>query len=1153
MFSNDWENPHVTQKNRAAMHFPAGAYENVEQALTCDRNASRFVKSLNGLWKFALFDCPEAVDHHFSEADYDDSAWDPIPVPSNWELNGYGKPVYTNIAYPFKSAQGRERFEVEMTKGHYELNAPYVPRENLTGCYRRSFEVPADFIGRDIFIDFGGVESCFYLWVNGCLAGYSQDSKLNAEFDITEYVRAGGNTVAVQVMRFCDGTYLEDQDYWHLSGIYRDVRIIARPVMRMQDFKVETLFENHDFSRGYVSVMIHPRNDVAFFGSSFVRLTLYDGGKNAVASWNTRPFGEYLAYLQPPRYVAYEKMVVDHPHLWTAEAPYLYTLVLEMVDEQGNVTEIESCRVGFRQVEINAEGILTLNGRRLIIRGVDRHEFCPENGRTVSREMMRREIEVMKRLNFNAVRTSHYPNCADWYDLCDELGIYLVDETNVETHGYGGGLSASPEWTSAYVERAMRMVLRDKNHPSVIVWSLGNESGAGCNHAAMYGWIKEYDKTRPVQYESGDPGKNISDIICPMYPQMPWVLDAMADSTDLRPFIMCEYAYAKSNSNGNFKEFWDYIHKFPRFQGGFLWDFADKALLVAVDSDGHVIPDGGAGAASAAGAEAAAGGNTPEALASAAPGMSEGAGLAADGGASEAKASGGSAPRMFADAGKKYVYGGAFGEEVMDQTPDMCMNGVVFPDLSFKPGAYEVRNGQSPVTIEKVRQIYLGTQEWRIINRYHTLDLSHLKIVWELINNGEIVKRGVLKDYHTPAGESEVLRLPVNVQDVYGESYVNLYVQYKEDQFFAKAGDEIYRTQIPMGRELYCPAAAPLEGASLSVDEEGSLITIFGGGMTAIYNREQGCFVSVAKNGTAYFEGGQEQFYRALTGIDEGTHEPGPSRNYAGHWKSFGLDTLEKSVESVKVFPAGSLVIIEERAAFASAGKAAAARGAGKAQAGRAAAQNGAESGCGAAQNGAEAGAVSAGGAQAGRDSEPAPVIRTETRYLIGSGGVELWCRVINQSGADTLPRIGRVFKLPKAFHQVTWYGRGPWENYCDRKDSALIGKYQSTVEEMHAPFVVPCECGGHEDVRFVRLSDGTHGLTVSGGADFHFSALPYSMEQYLRAAYEDELGASAATWLNVDAWHTGLGGDTGWNCNIHPEYFIGSGIYEYRMRVEIE
>ncbi len=1041
---NDWENQHVTQINRYPMHSPYGAYETVAQALDGDRNASKYVKSLNGVWKFHMYDAPESVEEGFWNSEFDVSGWADMPVPSNWELQGYGKPVYTNMLYPFKREgrnalkEGRsvgEVFEIEITKGQYELNAPYVPEKNLTGCYRRDFDIPQEYIGRDILIDFGGVESCFYLWVNGQCVGYSQDSKVNAEFDITNCVHAGTNTMALQVMRYCDGTYLEDQDYWHLSGIYRDVRLVAKPKQRMLDFKVETLFENDNFSEAKLAVMVHPNNEEPLYGEHYVNLTLYDHNKQKVVEFQTMPFAQCGVYLLP-KYVAFTSAKVPMPKLWTAETPYLYTLVLEMKDKDGVTTDIESCRVGFRQVKINDQGVLTLNGKRLVIRGVDRHDFCAETGRYVTKAYMREEIAVMKRLNFNAVRTSHYPDSVDWYDLCDELGLYLVDETNLETHGYGGQLSCSPEWTNAYVERAARMVLRDKNHPSVVLWSLGNESGAGMNHAAMYGWIKEYDKTRYVQYESCNPKGNISDIICPMYPKMDWVADVMANSTDLRPFIMCEYAYDKSNSNGNFKEFWDYINKYPRFQGGFIWDFADKALVKRAE-----------------------------------------------------------------DGSGKYVYGGGFGEDVTDPVKDMCMNGVVFPDLSLKPAAYEVRNGQSPVAIEYQVNPYMGGGQWMVVNRYHALDLSHIEIAWELLCNGNVVDNGVLSDYHTPAGASEPIIMGFDPLKMYGECYVNFYVRLKEDTFYAPAGYEIYRTQIALNREVYRPEVSDISELPLSCADNDQKLVITAPEMEVVYDKTTGIFEKAVYHNTPYFTGGMGQFYRALTGIDEGQHETDPQRNYEAHWRSKGLDRLEKNVISVDVWDAKMLVMIREKSDYM---------------------------------------------------YNDSCVIRTEICYMIGSRGIEMHHTVTNNSGLDTLARIGQGFKLPKTFAQVEWYGRGPWENYADRKSSALVGKYTDTPENMHVDFIVPCECGGHEDVRYVTLSDGQRTLKITGGEDFHFSALPYSMAQYLQASYQDELGSSDGVYLNLDAKHTGLGGDTGWTCNIHPEYFIGPGVYQYMFRFEM-
>lgn len=1034
----DWGNPHITQRNRYPMHSPYGAYETVEQALTCDRNVSKYVQSLNGMWKFRMYDRPEAVEEAFCKESFDVSDFTEIPVPSNWELLGYGKPIYTNIVYPFEG-QGKGAFyEVEIAKGEYVLNAPFVPSDNLTGCYRKEFEVPEYFSGRDVFIDFGGVESCFYLWINGELAGYSQDSKLNAEFDITEYVRPGKNLLAVQVMRYCDGSYLEDQDYWHLSGIFRDVRIYAKAKQRILDYKVETLFEQNDFTKATLSVMVHPNNQVPLYGEHHVQMSLYDAQQKKVAEFRTIPFAECTAYLDP-RYMAKPSIEINNPHLWSSETPYLYTLVLEMKDAEGNITDIESCRVGFRQIEINRRGVLLLNGKRLVIRGVNRHEFCPDSGRFVTKEYMRQEIIRMKQLNFNAVRTCHYPDCVDWYDLCDELGIYLVDETNLETHGYGGQLSGDPEWTHAYVERASRMVLRDKNHPAVILWSLGNESGAGMNHAAMYGWIKEYDKTRYVQYESNNPGKNITDVITPMYPQKAWVEEVMADDSDLRPFIMCEYAYAKSNSNGNFKEFWDLVDKYPRCQGGFLWDFADKALVQKTD----------------AGEE-------------------------------------------------KYVYGGAFGETIIDRVPDMCLNGVVFADLSLKPGAYEVKNVQAPVRIMEKKEHLFDEATFSIQNLHHALDLSYLKLVWELISEGESIQQGTLEKLHALPGQSFELNIPYDRDKVRGECYLNLFVRLKESTFYGQADFEIYRKQIKLSREIYQLPRAEIAEQEIVCTNRGEEYVITGDGMEVIYNKAIGEFVNVSYQDKEFFIGGGEEFYRAPTGIDEGQHESDDTAHYAAHWEKAGLNRLKKLVVETSCYISEKLVIIREKASFIP--------------------------------------QECTGNAEISK-----PVICTETIYLIGSGGIEIEKTVMNQSGADTLPRIGQNFILSKSFQTVEWYGRGPWENYMDRKTAAFVGKYQMHVNDMHVPYVKPCECGGREDTRYLMLTDETHKMTITGGRDFHFSVLPYSLKQYQKADYQNELGEKGV-YLLLDAWHTGLGGDTGWRKNIHPEYFIGDGIYTYKF-----
>lgn len=1021
---NDWENQHVTQINRYPMHVPYGAYESVEQALPCNRNVSKYVKSLNGIWKFHLADCPKNVPEGFFERDYDVSSWDNIPVPSNWELHGYGKPVYTNILYPFERKGQDSHFEIELAEGKYELNAPLVPEENLTGCYKTTFYVPEYFKNKDIFLEFGGVESCFYLWVNGILVGYSQDSKLEAAFDVTEYVTSGENELSMQVMQFCDGTYLEDQDYWHLSGVYRDVKLYAKSKMRIHDYKVETIL-NTDYTKSTLSVMINPYNQIAGYGECYVKMSLFDATGRKLTEFNSKRFADSAFYLQN-NYATTTSVEIDHPMLWSDENPYLYTLILEMIDNKGEVVDIESTKVGFRQVEINKNGILLVNGKRLIVRGTNLHAFCPDTGRTVSKEYMYKQLVIMKQLNINAVRTSHYPHAADWYDLCDELGIYLVDETNLETHGYGGALSASPEWIHAYVERCSRMVMRDKNHPSVILWSLGNESGAGANHAAMYGWIKEYDKTRYVQYESGNPGPNISDIIASMYPPTEWVLDKMADNTDLRPFIMCEYAYAKSNSNGNFKDFWDMVYKYPRFQGGFIWDFQDKALL-------KEKPDGT----------------------------------------------------------KKYVYGGAFNESVTDPVPDMCLNGIIFPDLSWKPAAYEIRNQQAPIRIWYIQIPYVNLGSWKIENQYLFTDLSHLQIRWELQCDGIVVDKGILRQYTTPAGSSEDLEINVDKSKMYGEVFLNYYVELREDTFCAPAGTLVYSYQMPLEETSPSLVRQELGKESLSYEDKDKEVLITGKNTLVCFSKTEGTFTKIFLNGKDLFTGGGDNFYRAPTGIDQGTH--GPKHNYADDWISLGLNDLQKTVTNVHTFASDRLVFIQLEASY---------------------------------QNG---------------------LIQTKTEYRIGSIGIQIQGTVLNNCNLQTIPRIGLSFRLPPEHELLTWYGRGPQENYSDRKLAANVGLYKSTVDEQHVPYIPPVECGGKEDVRYLIVENKNgDAVKITSEGLFHFDIHNHDIKQYEQAEYQDELGDPDAVTLHLDYKHAGLGGDNGWTKNIHPEYQIGKGLYHY-------
>lgn len=1025
----EWENQYVTQRNRYPMHSPYGVYESVEQALDLDRSASRYVQSLDGMWKFKSSESPLDAPEGFEQVDYDDSSWDMIPVPSNWELHGHGKPVYTNIVYPFERKWVDSHFELEIAKGHVELNAPYVPEKNLTGCYRTTFEVPDFYDDRNIIIEFGGVESCFYLYVNGIEIGYSQDSKLDASFDITHAVRIGSNVLTVKVLQFCDGSYLEDQDYWHLSGIHRGVRLYAKAKKSLFDYKVETLFEGDNFKESELRVILYSNNTVKGYGECHVRLSLYNANRELVATTQSKPYKEYVDYLKT-NLVAVTSIAIQNPLLWSAEQPNLYTLVMETVDEEGRVIDIESTRVGFRKVEIRKDGVLYLNGKRLIIRGVNLHEFCPETGRVRTVDYMRRQIICMKQLNFNAVRTSHYPHASEWYDLCDEMGLYLVDEANLETHGYGGQLSSSPEWTNAYMERASRMVLRDKNHPSVIIWSLGNESGAGVNHAAMYGWIKEYDKTRYVQYESGNPGANITDILAPMYASKSWIEEKMADMNDLRPFIMCEYAYAKSNSNGNFKEFWDLVDKYTRYQGGFIWDFQDKALT-QIREDGSI----------------------------------------------------------------KYVYGGAFGEPIVDNVEDMCLNGVVFADLSPKPSAYEIKNCQAPVKIIKNQDWFSAEISYKIKNDYQFIDLSHLRITWELECDGRLKDQGELRQYFTLPGEAEAIEIPLDNSKVSGETYINLKVSLRDNSDYAKAGYTIYSYQIPLKESVLAKKEISIAANELTVKETEEEIIVNGSNTSIIFDKQSCSFTKILLKGESKMIGAYDNFYRPLTGIDEGSK--GPGANYAWEWKKEGLNDLKNNVLSIKTAITDNQLFIFTELSY------------------------------------------------------QGDKLKVSTQYRIGSEGIEISKTVINNCISDTIPRIGMTFILPEEYSKINWYGRGPWENYCDRKTAAHIGSYSSTVSEQYTPYVKPVECGGKEDVRYLNVMNNEgKGFILSAAEPFHFDIHDYSISACDQAAYEDEIIRDNNIYLNIDYKHTGLGGDNGWSRNIHKEYQIGRGFYHYQITI---
>ena len=555
----DWENPQVVHRNRLPARAMLLPYRDEIAALSGERGNSPWFRLLNGNWQFHFAANPSLAPEKFWSPEYDAEAWEHIPVPSNWQTEGYGYPHYTNVKYPFP------------------VDPPKVPTENPTGSYRRYFNLPTDWLKRKVILCFEGVDSAFYVWVNGQMVGFSKGSRLPAEFDITDCVHPGENLIAVQVYQWSDGSYLEDQDMWWLSGIFRDVYVYAVGDVHVFDLKVETaLDDQYADAELRVSALVHNHRDEKI--SDFEL-------KTSLLDPRGQPIFEPLTNKVQVENQGSSKIVLDipvaNPLKWTAETPHLYTMLVQLLDERGSILEVQSCKVGFRQVELK-DGQLLVNGKPIMIKGVNRHEIHPDLGRAVSVDSMIEDILLMKRHNINAVRTSHYTNDPLWYELCDYYGLYVMDETDLECHGFVmvgniNQISDDPQWEAAYVDRMVRMVERHKNHPSIIIWSLGNESGFGSNHKAMAAWTRAADPTRPIHYE-GDHAQEVADIVGPMYTSVDGIIALAEESPYTKPVILCEYGHAMGNGPGGLKEYWEAFYKYPRLQGGFVWDWVDQGL-----------------------------------------------------------------------------------------------------------------------------------------------------------------------------------------------------------------------------------------------------------------------------------------------------------------------------------------------------------------------------------------------------------------------------------------------------------------------------------------------------------------------------------------------------------------------------------------------
>ena len=1036
-----WQDPAVFQIGREPPRASFTPFPAADAAVAGRPEDSPRRLSLNGDWKFHFVPRPADRPEGFFEPGFDDSAWDEIAVPSNWELLGYGYPVYRDESYSFPR------------------NPPFVPEDdNPVGSYRRAFEVPARWDGNEIFLRFDGVYSAFYVWVNGAFVGYSEGSRTPAEFRITEQITTGTNVLAVQVIRWSDGSYLESQDFWRISGIDREVSLLARPPTFLRDFSA-----NADLVTGYrdgildLSVGVANRG-LADAGAYEVRYELFDPDGGPV--WG-EPRELRLDVPSGGEASMGATETIRDVLAWSAETPHLYRLVLSLAGADGRVAEATAVRIGFRRIE-TADGELLLNGRPIVLRGVNRHEHDPERGHVVDEASMLEDIRLMKLLNINAVRTAHYPNLPRFYELADEYGLYVVDEPNIESHGMGFlpevTLAGRPEWRDAHLDRTERMVIRDRNHPSVIIWSLGNEAGDGENFDATSEWIREYDPWRPILYEPAGE-RDIVDIVAPMYVRPYW-LEHYAASRSEKPFLLVEYAHAMGNSVGNLADYWEVIDSDPKLVGGFIWDWVDQAIR-REDASGRPF----------------------------------------------------------------WAYGGDIGPPGIPTDGNFLVNGLVSADRKPHPHAFEVKKVYQPV---RIRALHARSGLIEVENRRAFTDLSDLAGSWELTADGAVLAEGTVPPVATPPGASEIVSFDIPETEIEPlmERLLTVRFRTREDAPLVPAGHEVAWEQffvdvvrpedieeeeeeepaegeeevVEEEQEEEEPPPEPPPMEPVRVRESEDSITINGRGFTVEFSRALGTLRSFREGARELVRSGPvPNFWRAPTDNDYGNGLPARSRV----WKAAGRPPA-RVLEDVLVREDADRRRVEVESRFS---------------------------------------------------LRSIDAFYTLLHEVFGNGTVAVSVRLsgVNEDLPE-MPRFGTLLTLPGSLSQVEWYGRGPHENYWDRRTGAAVGRYRAAVSELAHPYVRPQETGTRSDVRWAALTDdaGT-GLLVIGLPHLSLSALPYRISdldggETKSRTHWAELAPRDEITMALDYRQTGVGGDDSWGAVPHREYTLWPQNLEYRF-----
>lgn len=1022
----EWHDLQVNEINRLPLHTLHFAYDPNDFAGTgaeyLDKKKSMNYLSLDGTWKFNWVANADERPTDFYKTDLDDSKWNNIQMPGNWEMLGYGQPEYVNNGFAWR--------------GHFDQQPPAVPtKDNHVGSYRREINIPSNWDGKRVIAHFGSVTSNIYLYVNGKFAGYAEDSKVAAEFDITPFLKKGKNLIAFQTFRWCDGSWCEDQDFWRLSGPARENYLYARSKdHRLLDVRVETELKNN-YKDGYLNITAKVQgNTLAYFGlydpdGKEVIVTGTDNVKNGVAKYQLR---------------------VKNVRKWSAETPNLYTLVVSPIQNGGMYLpyEIVQVKVGFRKVEIKNKQFL-VNGQPVLLKGANRHEIDPDEGYNLSEQRMIQDIMMMKRMNINAVRTCHYPDDPRWYDLCDKYGLYVVAEANQESHGFQYGDDAAakkPEFAKQIMERNQHNVSMFYNHPSIVTWSLGNETVMGDNFLKAYKWIKEQDKTRPVQYEQARRGEG-TDIFCPMYYPVAASEKYAKDLNSPMPLIQCEYNHTMGNSGGNLSDYWDLIRKYPILQGGFDWDFVDQALHRNIVKPMSILPY-----------------------------------------------------KMNNEELRKieYCYGGDYNKYDPSDNNFNC-NGIIGPDRQMNPHAYEVAYQYQNIWAKMVNA---ETGEVSVHNENFFRDLSNYALAWSLEEDGVETQNGTIADLDVPAQQTKNFTIPYDKSKIKGkEVFLNIDFRLKEAEPLLTAGQVMAYAQLPVVTKQACcgdcsKMLAQGHGKKKMklAAKKDNVVAVTTPNLTFKIDRSTGLISEYAYNGKSLLgEGGtlKPNFWRAPTDNDMGA---GLQKKFKA-WKNPQMNL--KNIEVKKDKKTNSVTILTSF-------------------------------------------------------DMPEVQGQMDITYVVfaNTGAVKVTEDFKATEGAKVsdMFRFGMLMQMPYTMEKSNYYGRGPIENYSDRKDCMRIGVYTDDADNQYFPYIRPQESGTKSDIRWWKQTDATGlGLQVKSCTPFYASAIHFDTEEFddgddKEQRHSFDLKKSKYTNLFLDAAHMGVGGENSWGAWPLEKYRVHYG-----------